>query len=459
MSEGEGVMTENTSQESIDLDLTRVTDPQETMDLLAARLSGWLYIEDSSGRLLMSSGNVTPDHWRHDPTPFSAPAHPRRIALLSQWRDRIRVYEPYPVHLGLEEYRLLLTLTYLGEPFALVHIVSREPRAVLTLQQGPEHVKTIGDKLYIVLMGAMNAIRRQCLVSADATDLVQEREETASRFRAELRDVIPQFQSITVRFGEIDSAQFHHEVIDYASLMVWHARALSRLAVSGTSDGSITALGSSVSGEATAEAEPVAPLNRVPGYDRDSLTGGIDLSVIHRRVDLLQAVLIATYIGAEPAESTAFISGLTNTIRRLSWSVTAAVGPRYADAAETPDRVQQTARIHDLGEKRDAKGPVLTQQDIGLAAFVLPLTQSPELREFSGDLLDGLHRKDPTLLETLRAYLEMDGNATRTAEFFAVDRRTITYRLNRIGEELGLDLALLENRVFLYLALRAADAR
>nr|WP_254259406.1 helix-turn-helix domain-containing protein [Leucobacter chinensis] len=58
-------------------------------------------------------------------------------------------------------------------------------------------------------------------------------------------------------------------------------------------------------------------------------------------------------------------------------------------------------------------------------------------------------------MQTLETYLGNDGNVTKTAEQLVVDRRTITYRLERITNLLGRPMSSMETRVLLFLALKA----
>ncbi|MDP9474582.1 MAG: PucR family transcriptional regulator ligand-binding domain-containing protein [Actinomycetota bacterium] len=61
------------------------------------------------------------------------------------------------------------------------------------------------------------------------------------------------------------------------------------------------------------------------------------------------------------------------------------------------------------------------------------------------------------LLETLRAYMECDGNAQEVAERLHVHKHTVRYRLRRLTELTGLDVAKFEDATQLYLAVSAAD--
>jgi hypothetical protein len=63
--------------------------------------------------------------------------------------------------------------------------------------------------------------------------------------------------------------------------------------------------------------------------------------------------------------------------------------------------------------------------------------------------------EDPALLATAEAYLDAAGSAQRTASALHIHRQTLYYRLGRIAERTGLDLADGGDRLLLHLALRA----
>ncbi|MFF4649207.1 PucR family transcriptional regulator [Streptomyces sp. NPDC001380] len=98
----------------------------------------------------------------------------------------------------------------------------------------------------------------------------------------------------------------------------------------------------------------------------------------------------------------------------------------------------------------------------GLASHVLLLAAVPDdvRRAFRSRLLDRVvaydleHQAD--LVRTLDAFLRADGSWTRCAAALHVHVNTLRYRIRRIEELTGRDLARLEDRVDFYLALALA---
>jgi purine catabolism regulator len=112
---------------------------------------------------------------------------------------------------------------------------------------------------------------------------------------------------------------------------------------------------------------------------------------------------------------------------------------------------------------RPASGPgtVLRFDDLGVLRLLVAVAEGPELAQYVEDELGELLHHDASsanpLLPTLRAFLDQGANKSRAADVLFVQRRTLYYRLERIGAILGLDLEDLDVRQRLQLALRGHD--
>ncbi|MEU9823068.1 PucR family transcriptional regulator [Pseudonocardia alni] len=99
--------------------------------------------------------------------------------------------------------------------------------------------------------------------------------------------------------------------------------------------------------------------------------------------------------------------------------------------------------------------------DLGVLRLLVSLAEGPELARYVEDELGELLRHDTTsshpLLPTLRAFLECGGNKTRATDLLFVQRRTLYYRLDRIGRLLGKDLEDVSVQQRLLMALQGHD--
>jgi purine catabolism regulator len=120
--------------------------------------------------------------------------------------------------------------------------------------------------------------------------------------------------------------------------------------------------------------------------------------------------------------------------------------------------VQQALAVQSMGRRmRDWSGP-LYYADMGLYRLILGLRDQAEVRRFYSDTLGRLVEYDrehnSELVPTLRAYFEQNANASETARKMYVHRNTLSYRLQRIAEIVGLDLDDPDTRLALAVALR-----
>jgi len=119
----------------------------------------------------------------------------------------------------------------------------------------------------------------------------------------------------------------------------------------------------------------------------------------------------------------------------------------------------QTA--HRLGPNAHS-GQIHRYDELVLHRLLMPLLQAgPDLANFVeselGDLVryDQEHRSE--LLRTLDAYLQTNGSKAATAEMLFLQRRSVYYRLTRIEQLLGRSIDAPDQRMQMYLALRARE--
>jgi PucR family transcriptional regulator, purine catabolism regulatory protein len=125
-------------------------------------------------------------------------------------------------------------------------------------------------------------------------------------------------------------------------------------------------------------------------------------------------------------------------------------------------RAYQEARFA-LGTAASAgvQGPVATVDDLGSHRLLLALQEDAALEAFSRGLLGPVRahdrRQHGDLVQSLRVFLEHNGNWESAARSLAVHRHTLRYRIRRIAELTGRNLDLAVDRVEFWLALRAEE--
>lgn len=109
--------------------------------------------------------------------------------------------------------------------------------------------------------------------------------------------------------------------------------------------------------------------------------------------------------------------------------------------------------------ERTGSGDRLTRYaDVGTFRLLLGIadTHPAELRRFAEETVGPLSESGSGLVETLEAYLDLDGNVGEVAKRLFLHRHTVRYRLDRIADLTGLDVKTSEGRERLGLGLKAA---
>ena len=167
------------------------------------------------------------------------------------------------------------------------------------------------------------------------------------------------------------------------------------------------------------------------------------------------------------------IGNFVMAVAGLSKQVSAEAVATHLDASSTRSGVSRgvpPSQISDAIRQAKAAASVAAAQEhpsawhfdrLGVMRLLVELSQGPELARFVEDELGPVLEHDAAganvLLPTLRAYLECDANKSRAAEMLFVQRRTLYYRLDRLGALLGKALEDPEARSSLRLALRALE--
>ncbi|HEY7489285.1 MAG TPA: PucR family transcriptional regulator [Streptosporangiaceae bacterium] len=121
--------------------------------------------------------------------------------------------------------------------------------------------------------------------------------------------------------------------------------------------------------------------------------------------------------------------------------------------------VDEAGHTRDLATLRPGRVNVVTSDDIHTHVLLLAAVPDSVRRSFRDRLLrplydyDAEHHSD--LISTLEAFLDCSGSWSRCAARLHVHVNTLRYRIGRIEELTGRDLATLEDRVDFFLALRA----
>ncbi len=104
---------------------------------------------------------------------------------------------------------------------------------------------------------------------------------------------------------------------------------------------------------------------------------------------------------------------------------------------------------------------VASHRDLGAFTLLLSLHDDDALRTYSDNLLapieEGEGEYGPELLRSLEAFIERNGQWERAARDLYCHRHTLRYRIRRVEELTGRNLSSAQDRIELWLALRARE--
>jgi hypothetical protein len=139
---------------------------------------------------------------------------------------------------------------------------------------------------------------------------------------------------------------------------------------------------------------------------------------------------------------------------RLTLGVSAAV--HSADALR--GALEEARHARRVAAARPGRVSAAGHQELASHVLLLPFVPDDVRRAFTARLLDPLRAYDrrhrAELVPTLEAFLECDGSWTRCAARLHLHVNTLRYRVGRIEQLTGRDLARLEDKLDFFLALR-----
>jgi PucR C-terminal helix-turn-helix domain len=131
----------------------------------------------------------------------------------------------------------------------------------------------------------------------------------------------------------------------------------------------------------------------------------------------------------------------------------AGVSDSRTTLGELPDAWREATAAARAARAQPLLGPVAKWSSLGPYRLLTALPADVPPDPAVAPLLTAAHHE---LAHTAEVYLDHAGQAGRTATALAIHRQTLYYRLSRIEQLTGLDLADGESRLLLHMALKAA---
>lgn len=146
---------------------------------------------------------------------------------------------------------------------------------------------------------------------------------------------------------------------------------------------------------------------------------------------------------------------MLHTSARRAFNVATGIGTLETGSAGLVATLEGAADAARLAADRSATGYFLRIDALGLEQLLLSWTGSDTFAPAAESLLAPLLARGPELVETLTAYLDHESGIAATADALGLHRNTVSTRIARAQELLGLDLTDPETRLAVHLACRA----
>lgn len=151
-------------------------------------------------------------------------------------------------------------------------------------------------------------------------------------------------------------------------------------------------------------------------------------------------------------------------IRRAQWRLRSVlpsvmgVGSLQSGPEGLVRSLGEAAEAAKIAVSRTAGGYVVQFDRLGLSRLLMAWTQTDTFAPAAASLLIALRDQPGELLTTLSAYLNAESSISATAAVLGVHRNTVSARVSRAVELLGVDLSDPDERMALQLACRAVLA-
>jgi sugar diacid utilization regulator len=214
-------------------------------------------------------------------------------------------------------------------------------------------------------------------------------------------------------------------------------------------------------GPPSPEQDQPDPRRRMADAVREALARRAPGSMIVTHGESL--VVLASAINGTPPERLAASLQQLASSRAPGASISVAIGDSCLQPDDYPASFRLALDALDLMRKLGRRGEIVGSRQLGSYRLIMKSSSRDELEGFAartlGPIVEHDRRTSGELVATLRAYVEEGFVQRRAAERLVVHVNTVVYRLRRISELLGVDLADPAVTFDLSLALRILDVQ
>lgn len=172
-------------------------------------------------------------------------------------------------------------------------------------------------------------------------------------------------------------------------------------------------------------------------------------------------ILLVPHGRAEESRKSSKVKRLEDLVRWASGSdPVIIVSDACSDPSDYGAEKGRCERLIDLANSLDATG-LVSARDFGAFPLLLSIAEKPVIQEFLSQtilpIMSATGKRDRALGQTVRAFLETEGRLQACADRLGIHVSTLRYRLTRVSERWGLDLADAKTRFDLQIAFQIYD--
>ncbi|MGH2317059.1 PucR family transcriptional regulator [Planococcus sp. SE5232] len=380
---------------------------ENALNYLSDLTDSAVYIEDIEGKLLYVSSEFQSDKWRTSRHLFSEPEYESFSQMLERWRIDFQTNNFAEFKIDGQRSRYIIPLVSKSKVFGIIHLLHKDQEIFTFITDS--HISSIGTEM------AELVLKEQLLLQKEKMRDI----ELLSEFSSADRQLQEGEKAIVIYLKANTSDLRHYprvSLLDYSCIYHRKLREFSK---------KMNAVESII-------------FEKYQHY----------YALVFYKDDHYQQVIGLWREGIE-----VYGQKYPKDQFRIAFSQS------FDNPAELDERTRSAVKIMEIGLKIRPDESVYSHDKLGIYDILFGLTEDSKVINYAEMVLGEIMQKENELYESLKMYLDENGNVSKTAEKLFVHRRTMTYRIQRIQELLMMDLDNAEHRFILQFCIKIKELK
>ena len=379
----------------------------DAIEYLSELTDSPLYIEDIEGRLLYSSRKFYPDKWRESNLLFSTPDNRSYETTIEKWKEEFQTNNFLYLTMAGHMNRLIIPFIFEKTVFAVVHLLYKDIEKFQSVS--PENIKEVGRKLREVILNEQ--LQHQKSRIEDIDFLTSLGDETKNN-KFEKEAIVIQVKS-NLGNSNLNSSL---SILDFSCL---YRAKLSFFINQFKSERTII-------------------------FEKNHNYYALFLQPKDDYHAFLESWKTLIEIHNQRFPNDNFKVSVSRPFRQMG---------------TIDENVHSVTKTMDLGLKLQHEEFVYTRDKLGVYEILADLTARTSVLEYVDEVLKDLPYTNKELFESLRVYLDTNGNVSKASQLLFIHRRTMTYRIQKIQELLTMNLDNAEHRFILHFCIKLKETK